>query len=669
MSLGIEQLDAGELGDLRKVFFAQSAELLENVQDALLRLERDAVDPETLRSVKRSLHTVKGDATSMGFEEVGHLCHRLEDVLAVMSADPSRVPGGVEILMAGRDALERSLADLERGGSGGPPADLVGRIERFAALAAAPDGGVATAQLTEYGQLQARAALARGEELFELEVTLHPDCRERQVGALLIGERLRSAGTLVAVWPDPEDDGSASSSSFRFLAGATDQQPLRAACAMPGVAAQVEVRPWRPAAGAGAAPAAPAAASAVGPEHGHGEVLRVEAAKIDQILDLVGELIIGRSMLEQATREADTGTAGPDLAERLHAVGAYLERTVGDLQKSAMRMRMVPIRFLFKKFPRVVRDLANQLGKRIRLDIEGQETELDKGIVDVLFVPLTHLVRNMADHGLGTPEERRAAGKAEEGRIQLRAFQEAASIVIEVADDGRGIDAAKLARSAVERGCIGEEAARALSREDALRLVFLSGVSTAQSVTETSGRGVGMDAVKSAMDAVKGSIEIESAPGEGTCFRLRLPLTLAVLRSLLFDVGERLFALPVAAIAEVVRIHPGDLTSVDGQRCLLLRDRVVSVLSVGELFNLSSSGETGRYLLVLTLRGRRFGLLVERLRWQQELVIKSVDERWIDAGTVAGASILGDGRVVLILDAAAIVARGAEQQRARLEAR
>ncbi|MHB8836689.1 MAG: chemotaxis protein CheA [Candidatus Methylomirabilia bacterium] len=664
----LEHLDDREIGELRSLFFAQSGELLDQVQASLLHLEHDGADPETLRSVKRALHTIKGDATSMGFENPGHLCHRLEDVLAAMTADPERNADGVEVLIAGMDALTCIMGTLEAGGSGTIPPRLLERIEGFLE----PVGGAgqtATAEpLTEYQRLQAREAVAGGLQLFEVEISLHPGCREPQVGALMVRERLRQAGKLVALWPDPERGEVPAAAIFRFLAAAADLGTLRAATRLPGVVACATVRPWKQTVAGDESAAPPAQQAVAQPVSERSEVLRVEASKIDQILDLVGELIIGRSMLGQAAREAAGGSVGPDFAERLHAVNAYLERTVADLQKNSMRMRMVPIRFLFKKFPRVVRDLSRQLGKQVRLELEGQGTELDKGIVDALFEPLTHLVRNMADHGLETPEERRAAGKGEEGLITLRAYQEAARIVIEVADDGRGIDTARLKRRAVERGFLGEAEAGALSREEALQLVFLSGLSTAEQVTETSGRGVGMDAVKSAVAAVKGFVEIESQPGVGTCFRLRLPLTLAVIRTLLFEAGGRLFALPVAAIAEVARIRSGEVTTVDGRNCLLLRDQVVSVISLGELFRLPAAAGEGGYLLVLALRGRRFGLLVDRLHSQQELVIKPVDDRWLEAGTVAGASILGDGRVVLILDALGVVSRAIVAERARLEA-
>ncbi|HEY5997928.1 MAG TPA: chemotaxis protein CheA, partial [bacterium] len=394
------------------------------------------------------------------------------------------------------------------------------------------------------------------------------------------------------------------------------------------------------------------------------EVLRVDAAKVDRVLDLASELVIGRSMLEQVAREAAAGVTGPDLAERLAAASAAMDRALGDLQRSALRMRMVPLRYVFKKFPRVVRDLAHQLGKRAHLAIEGQETELDKGIVDQLFEPLTHLVRNMVGHGVEGPAERATAGKPAEGLITMRAYQEGAHIVIEVGDDGRGIDSGRLVARALERGLLDEAAAAALPEEERLRLVFASGVSTADRITETSGRGVGMDAVKSALEAVKGTVEIESRPGRGTRFRLRLPLTLAVVRTLLFDAGGRLYALPVAAIAEVARIRPGELTSVDGRPCLRLREQVVSVVELGGLLG-GARGGAGRYVLVLALRGRRVGLLVDTLRWQQELVVRPVDGRWVDAGVVAGASILGDGGVVLILDAFAVVARSIETERVR----
>lgn len=657
MSAGLEHLDAREIRELRTLFFAQAGELLEQVQSGLLRIEHDGADPGTLRVVRRSLHTIKGDAGSMGFDELARLCHRLEDVLGALADAPGRVAEGVEVLFAGTDALARMLTEASAGGAAPVPEEVLERIGSFLAVVA--DAAVAEV-LSEYQALQASAAAARGQRLAVVRIALHPDCREGQVAALLVRERLGGGATTIAVWPDPERPASASARAYCYLVAAPDHDAVRRAVDLPGVVADATVGDWQ--APVGAACPEPKAA----PAADRSGDLRVESGKVDRILDLVGELIIGRSMLEQVVRDAGSGTEGVDLVERLGEVSAYLDRAVGDLQKGALRMRMVPLRFLFKKFPRVVRDLAHQLGKSARLEVEGQETELDKAIVDALFEPLTHLIRNAVDHGIESREARRASGKPEEGRVTLRAYHEASRIVVEIADDGAGIDAGKLVRTAVANGLVDAHAAASLAADEASRLVFLSGLSTADAVTATSGRGVGMDVVKSALEAVKGTVEVESSPGAGTCFRLRLPLTMTVVRTLLFDAGGRLFALPVGAISEVARVRPGELTTVDGSSCLVVREQIVSVIGLGDLLAGVPCGGDGGYLLILALRGRRFGLLVDRLRWQQELVIKSVDERWIESGIVAGASILGDGRVVLILDALAVVSRAVEVQKARL---
>jgi len=382
----------------------------------------------------------------------------------------------------------------------------------------------------------------------------------------------------------------------------------------------------------------------------------------------VGELIINRSMLGQVVREMEAGSSTGDASARLNALNVSMERTISDLQKGVMKMRMVPVYHVFRKFPKAVRDLSAEKGKRVLIELIGKETELDKRIVDALGEPLAHIIRNLIDHGIETPEERRAAGKHEEGRITLKAYHEASQIVIEAGDDGKGVDTEILKRKAVEGGFLGQGEADALSGADAVNLIFLSGLSTAQTVSETSGRGVGMDAVKTAVEGMKGSIEVETTRGKGTLFRLRLPLTLAVIKALLFEVGERLYAVPVPVITEVAKIMLDDLITVEGKKTLLLRDQIISVIALEELFRIKGNGAKKKYVLILGTGGRKVGLAIDRLMWQQELVIKALDDRHGQSDFVAGASILGNGKVVLILDVMAVFRKAVEQEKMKRRA-
>jgi two-component system chemotaxis sensor kinase CheA len=373
-------------------------------------------------------------------------------------------------------------------------------------------------------------------------------------------------------------------------------------------------------------------------------------------------------MIEQVTREIAAGASAGDVAARLTAVNASMERTVSDIQKGVMKMRMVPMYHVFRKFPKIVRDLSADKGKRVRIELIGNETELDKGIVDALGEPLSHIIRNFIDHGIEAPEERRRAGKPEEGVITLRAFHEASQIVIEAGDDGRGIDASKLKQKAMDKGFLSRQEADRMSDADAVNLIFISGLSTAETVSATSGRGVGMDAVKTAVESMKGSIEIVTRAGRGTTFRLRLPLTLAVIKALLFEVCGRLYAVPIPAISEVAKIMTDDLVTVDGKKTLLLRDQIVSIISLEDLFTVSGNRTKKKFVLILSMGARKAGLLIDQVMWQQELVIKAIDDSHLQSDFIAGASILGNGKVVLILDVFAVFKKAVEGEKKRLAA-
>ncbi len=671
MDDNICDLSESESQDLKRIFFAQAHEIAEELQDVLMRVEAEPGGDDELKVLKRFLHTLKGDANSMGYTALGHLCHRLEDVLASFRGqDAERQREGTGLLFSGIDEIKRLLAACEAGGDVAPADGLILFINRFESGAAgvAPPG--AGPELTEYQELQIREARQQGQHVFEVTVRFHPECGEKGVAALMLLDRLAPVSQLVRSVPEiGSQPGEGTENMTLLLATWLEGEELRHEAVVAGITVAAAVRAW-PAAGVVEAPAAtqPAASPAQSArgETVRSEILRVESAKVDRILDLVGELIIGRSMLDQVAREAESGVASEKLADRLLAVNSYLERTVSDLHKGVRKMRMVPVRSLFRKFPRMIRDLANTRGKSIRLEMHGEETELDKGIVDALGEPLTHLIRNLVDHGIEPPEERRRAGKAEEGTVTLRAYHEAAQIVIEAADDGRGIDTGKLTRKAVALGLLAPAEAEKISAADAGRLLFLPGLSTAETVTETSGRGVGMDAVKTAVEAMKGTIEIQSVPGRGASFRLRLPITLAVIKSLLFEAGPRLYAIPVAAIAEVARVAAEELKTIDGRPVLEWRGGVISVVDVRALFQIPGDRAGKKFVLVLSLGRRRVGLLIDRLLWQQELVVKALDDRYLDSDIVAGASILGDGKVVLILDAHALVAKAVEVEKGRL---
>lgn len=380
--------------------------------------------------------------------------------------------------------------------------------------------------------------------------------------------------------------------------------------------------------------------------------LRVDTERIDTVLNLIGELIIGKSMLHRTIVEFDKRYAKDPLRSRFADALAIQSRVLEELQRSVMKIRMVPVEQLFRRFPRIARDVAKSCGRDVAVQISGETTDLDKGILDALAEPLAHIVRNAVNHGIESPQERRALGKAKVGAIHLNAYHQGNQMVIEVSDDGRGIDVQKVLRRAIDAGAISAVDAEKLSNAEAMRLIFLPGLSTADKITETSGRGVGMDVVASAVERLKGTVEIESTPGAGTKFRLMVPLTLASIQALLFRIGGKLYAAPLSNVIEIARVSDSDLHHVDNRVVLRLRDQLLTVISLQTPGPRAAAKKL--FVIVIGAGERRFGLIVDSLVGEEELVIKTLDDPLAASDIVSGASILGDGTVVLILNIVAV---------------
>jgi two-component system chemotaxis sensor kinase CheA len=391
--------------------------------------------------------------------------------------------------------------------------------------------------------------------------------------------------------------------------------------------------------------------------------LRVDAARIDAVMNLVGELIIGKSMLNRALTELDQRHSRDPVRAKLSDALAFQSRVLEELHKCVLKIRMVPVEQLFRRFPRLVRDVAKQCGKDVALEVSGQNTDLDKGILDALAEPLMHLVRNAVDHGVEDAEERITAGKPARGTIYLNAYHQGTQVVIEVRDDGRGIDLAQIRTLAVEKGVLKADEVQRLSDSEALNLIFEPGFSTAAAVTEVSGRGVGMDVVRTVLDRLKGTVHISSNKGRGTTIQLRAPLTLASIQTLLFRVGGRLFAVPLSSVVEITRINDNDIHRIDRREVLRLREQVLTLVrlnSISRIHAVEGQPEAKKkrsFVIVIGAAEKRFGLLVDSLVGEEELVIKALPSDIIASDLLSGASILGDGTVVLILNVPAVLAR------------
>ncbi len=396
------------------------------------------------------------------------------------------------------------------------------------------------------------------------------------------------------------------------------------------------------------------------PKAAHGgdedQTIRVETRRLDTVMNLVGELVLGRNRIMKIGGGLEQAHENDPLVRELGETLAQLNLVTTDLQLAVMKTRMLPIRKVLAKFPRMVRDLSQKLHKQVRLELHGEETELDKSVADEIGDPLVHLVRNAVDHGIEPVAERQAAGKPPEGVVRISAAQEGNSIVIRIADDGRGLQLEKIKAQATARGLVTEAELATMDPRDIMNLIFLPGFSTAEQVTDVSGRGVGMDVVRTNIRRINGSVEVESQPGQGSVVTIKLPLTIAIIQALLVEVGRATFAIPLGSVIEAVKITRADIKTVNGREVLHLRERVLPLLRLAEEFEIPVDPTRDRfYVVVAGLGDKQVGVVVDRLRSQEEVVIKSLWDYLTNIKGIAGATITGEGKVVLILDIAELV--------------
>ncbi len=539
-----------------------------------------------------------------------------------------------------------------------------------------------TADWTEYEKLAMTKAQADGQDVLHVVVKIDPHCAMPIAGRQLVHNAVSSMGPVIAVRPDIKSPTATKQVEF-VLASVQTAEQISAKCKIPTIVEEVTIemilpasvaaKPVEPVGGpldtpaaipaetsaAAEAPTAEMPAVPVSPEPvatpaTMENILRVEAGRIDNVLNLVGELIIGKSMLQQALNEFSKRYPKELLRGKFADAMAFQARVLNDLQRSVMKIRMVPVDQLFRRFPRMVRDVARQCGREVELAVSGQDTDLDKGILDAIAEPLTHLVRNAVSHGIESPEERRKAGKPAQGVVRLNAHHQGNQVIVEISDDGRGIDVQKIRTKAIELGLTTPEEAARLTENETLDFIFRPGFSTAEQVTEVSGRGVGMDVVQSVLHRLKASISVENRPGHGATFRLKLPLTLAIIKALLFWVEQRLYAIPLNAVLEISRTAESEVHQVDNYEVLQLRNQVLPLLRLGRP---AADGDhkSKLFVLVILVGERKYGLIVDALEGEEELVIKALDDQTFSTDLVSGASILGDGRVVLILNLPAVV--------------
>ena len=691
--------------ELRELFFETATELLQTLNEEGLELEKRPEDEEVLRRVRRTVHTLKGDSAACGYTELSELAHALEDVLKPEVAALSKQALAEAVLIAA-DTFSSMLSAYH--GNMQPPAGEELR-QQILTLTRKPASNVryklqARFVWSEYEQIVVADALAKGESVYYIAFSIEPQCPMRGAAMQLIRNVLQDCGRLLAVAPDQSTLSNDLDVVEAAIATEHNAGWITRKCRIPSVVADVliqeagqhqdqaddvldivkhvtapvdddhEIAILAEERAPIAAPAPVAVARSVNAElpiqaespatsfsSMPETLLRVDAEKIDSVLNLVGELIIAKSMLHQAINEFDKRYPKDPLKMRFMDAMAFQARIMNDLQKSVMKIRMVPVEHLFRRFPRVVRDVAKSCGKEVNLVITGQDTDLDKSILDMLAEPIAHLVRNAVDHGIESPAERINDGKPAQGTVTLDAYHQGNQIVIEVTDDGHGLDRDRLVAKAIERGLLKQGDAAVMSETDINNLIFHPGLSTADQVTSISGRGVGMDVVKTVLEKLKGSVSIKTTVGKGTTFYLKVPLTLAIINALLFRVGDRLYAVPLASVVEITRTTPSALHRVDNHDVMQLRNEVLMLLHL-ERLEKETVEKNKMFVVVISTGERKFGLVVDHLVGEEELVIKAMDDHLVATDLVSGASILGDGTVVLILNLSSVVAKLGKQQ-------
>jgi two-component system chemotaxis sensor kinase CheA len=677
--------------ELRALFFESAGELLQSLNEAGLELEARPTDEAAIRRVRRSVHTLKGDSAACGFHKLSELAHELEDALTPQIAR-LRGPQLAEVVLAAADSFEAMLAAYRRRVD--PPSmDALHSMIRGllknepAASSEQPQAREVPAEFawSEYEELMISEAVHRGDAVYNIALRVDPNSVMRAAAFQLIRNVLHGTGTVIAL--RPEDNVAASSVDIVEAAVASNQPQERILqrCRIPSIVSDVRIE--RAAAAQSddhellgdlleaqaakvmeqatgredtSAPSqAPGASSAVAAVAESS--LRVDAARIDAVMNLVGELIIGKSMLHRTLSEFDLRHSKDPVRSKLADALAFQSRVLDELHKCVLKIRMVPVEQLFRRFPRVVRDVAKQCGKDVALELSGQHTDLDKGILDALAEPLMHIVRNAVDHGIEPADERISAGKPARGTIYLNAYHQGTQVVIEVRDDGRGLDVDALKKRAVAIGLLKLEEVQRIPDQDAMRLIFEPGFTTATEVTEVSGRGIGMDVVRTVLDRLKGTVHLSSQRGKGATIQLRAPLTLASIQTLLFRVGGRLFAVPLSSVVEITRVHNDDIQRVDQREVLRLREQILTLVRLNHLSKLHAVDSRPAYkknfVIVIGAAEKRFGLVVDSLVGEEELVIKVLPNDIVPSDLVNGASILGDGTVVLILNVPAVLSR------------
>ena len=653
-----------------KIFFAEAKEYIEVLNNGILTLENNPEDKETIDAIFRAAHSLKGMAAAMGFEKLTELTHKLENSLDKIREGKIKVKTKfIDLLFQALDNIQYLVKAVEENDGQEPENfDLEALIAELNAYAEENDFEESVVEkaetpenieefLTETEKEELLAIKKDKEKVYHLKVEVVNE-EFKSVRAFMLLKKLDEIGQLfkseparnkienseldidqlniIALsWLEKEEfktEIEAQSSIQLISLDELESSEIKVDTEKESTAKTVQKKKVS--------------------SFSSSSTVRVDISKLDTLMNMVGELLINKSRLESLDIKKT----------KFKEIMPQLDRVTMDLHHIVMQIRMVPVGVMFSRFPRMMRDLSNKMNKEIDFVMSGQETELDRSIIDELADPLTHLLRNAIDHGIEKPAARKAAGKDEKGKVELLAYQKGSEIIIEVKDDGAGIKAAVIAQKAVDKGIIEAEEVEQLERRDILDFVFHPGFSTAQEVTDVSGRGVGMDIVRSTVKKLDGQISIESEPGEGSTFKITLPLTLAISQALMVKIIGDIFAIPLSAVSETLTIETKNIKKIRGKDVIVLRETTIPIVSAASIFGTetqSSFKKSKNDLSVVILKSgeRKVGLVVDQLLNQQEIVIKSLGKYLQDTRYISGATIIGDGDVALIINVRDVVSR------------
>ncbi|EAT99038.1 hybrid sensor histidine kinase/response regulator [Campylobacter concisus] len=632
-----------DMKEIMEDFLIEAFELIEQIDHDLVELEANPEDLELLNRIFRVAHTVKGSSSFLNFDVLTELTHHMEDVLNKARKGELKItPDIMDVVLESVDMMKGLLESIRDNGSDAAAGiDIKNICVRLTQISE----GEASSAAAEAPAAPSPEPVKEPEPVAPAEEAA-PEVSDAELSKLSDSEVEAEIERLLKVRKAEDQARRASKGiapkSPEEIAPATSAAPAPAPKPAPSRERDADKK----------VPAA-SSNSAVAQE----QTIRVEVKRLDHLMNLIGELVLGKNRLLKIYDDVEERYEGEKFLEELNQVVSSLSLVTTDIQLAVMKTRMLPIAKVFNKFPRMIRDLSRDLGKQIDLEISGEETELDKSIVEEIGDPLVHIIRNSCDHGIEDPETRKAMGKPEKGLVQLKAYNEGNHIVVEIVDDGKGLDADMLKAKSIEKGIITEREADAMSEKEAFGLIFKPGFSTAAKVTNVSGRGVGMDVVKTNIEKLNGIIDIESEVGKGTVMKLKIPLTLAIIQSLLVGTQEEFYAIPLASVLETVRVPIDDIYTIDGKNVLRLRDEVLSLVRLSDVFGVNKVFDGGdqTYVVIIGVAEAKLGIIVDTLVGQEEIVIKSMGDYLQNIPGIAGATIRGDGRVTLIIDVGAMM--------------